>query len=284
MLFVSFPCPTMVKRVTPTNLRSRLRIGESLHLRFDVMYREVKSNKRGRRRKKDATQYILLSHSVSLFPRLQFARLLGSMSCGISPRQTTTWRLKCTVGMESNASIPTPCRVRPARVSPNNGDLGTTGLVPLVCNRWLTPMDRPTYLALEVVAGVFVALACLRRFRQGVSPESLLLSVAGLCVGWMTAFGPATEAQTYVQLAPIAAVFTLLVWQVTCPLWSRVVVTRRVRAVDSGALTAYFPLELSIVLCCRPADCRLIAHVCRGLRAAPAHQCGSHCRSKPSAF
>ena len=63
----------------------------------------------------------------------------------------------------------------------------------LVCNRWLTPMDRPTYLVLEMVAGVVVALACLRRFRQGVSPESLVLSVAGLCVGWMTAFGPATE-------------------------------------------------------------------------------------------
>ncbi|HVS36849.1 MAG TPA: hypothetical protein VMS17_14915 [Gemmataceae bacterium] len=95
----------------------------------------------------------------------------------------------------------------------------------MVCRRWLAPMSRQTYVGLEVGAGAVVALLRLRRRRRQAPPEELLHCMAGLCCGWMRVFGPATEAQTYVQLAPAAAVVTVLAWARPRPAWFRTLVT-----------------------------------------------------------
>ena len=94
-----------------------------------------------------------------------------------------------------------------------------------ICRRWLAPMSRETYVRLEAAAGAAVALVSLWRRWRRARPTDLLHCIAGLCCGWMMAFGPATEPQTYVQLAPVAAVLTVLAWTAPRPAWFRALVT-----------------------------------------------------------
>jgi hypothetical protein len=91
----------------------------------------------------------------------------------------------------------------------------------LLCQRWLVPIRRESYFWVEVVVGVLIALVCLCHRWRGASHHGLLNCVFGLCCGWMMAFGPATEATTYIQLAPTVAGATLIVWTSPQRLWYR---------------------------------------------------------------
>ncbi|HVS36439.1 MAG TPA: glycosyltransferase family 87 protein [Gemmataceae bacterium] len=112
----------------------------------------------------------------------------------------------------------------------------------MVCRRWLAPMSRTTYVWLEAAAGAAVALVCLwRRWR---APQSdLLACITGLCCGWMMAFGPATESQTYVQLAPVAAVFTVQAWAKPRPSWFQALVTACCVLLTLSQLQLLLPLD-----------------------------------------
>lgn len=112
-----------------------------------------------------------------------------------------------------------------------------------VCSRWLAPMSRETYVRLEVVAGAAVALVCLWRRWRRARPTDLLHCIAGLCGGWMMAFGPATESQTYVQLAPVAAVLTVLAWAAPRPAWFRALVTASCVLLTLSQLQLLLPLN-----------------------------------------
>ena len=112
-----------------------------------------------------------------------------------------------------------------------------------LCRRWLAPMSRETYVRLEVVAGAAVALVCLWRRWRRTRPTDLLHCIAGLCCGWMMAFGPATESQTYVQLAPVAAVLTVLAWAAPRPAWFRALVTASCVLLTLSQLQLLLPLN-----------------------------------------
>src|SRR5262249_5574727 len=51
--------------------------------------------------------------------------------------------------------------------------------------------------------------------------QDLHICVFGLCSIWMTAFGPATEARTYVALAPLVALAMVRAWAKELPFWAR---------------------------------------------------------------
>ncbi len=113
----------------------------------------------------------------------------------------------------------------------------------LFCQRWLTPISTQTYLLLEVVSGAAIAGTCLLRRWQGLPPQELLNAGAGLCCGWMMAFGPATESLTYVQLAPVVAVFTVLAWVTPNKAWLRALVTVSCLLLTLSQLQLLLPLH-----------------------------------------
>jgi hypothetical protein len=106
----------------------------------------------------------------------------------------------------------------------DNLDLGFQDLM-LFCRRWLVPIGRPTYVRLELVSGAAVAGVCLLHRGRGLSRSALLHVIFGTCCAWMMALGPATEATTYVQLAPAVAAATLLAWTFPQRLWYRAALT-----------------------------------------------------------
>jgi hypothetical protein len=73
----------------------------------------------------------------------------------------------------------------------------------LLCSRWIVPMSYGTYQAVEVIAGVVMAVVCLRARRIGMAHARAM--ALGIACCWMTALGPATESVTYVLIAPTLA-------------------------------------------------------------------------------
>ena len=58
------------------------------------------------------------------------------------------------------------------------------------------------YLLLETATGLAIALLCIRLRCTGIPQCELLTIILGLTCCWMTVFGPATESQTYIFIAP----------------------------------------------------------------------------------
>ncbi len=71
------------------------------------------------------------------------------------------------------------------------------------------PIPGFAYTAFQVLSGGAVALFCLVGVRKNWAKERVLAGLLALVCIWMTLFGPATELQTYVLLAP-AVVLTLV--------------------------------------------------------------------------
>lgn len=71
------------------------------------------------------------------------------------------------------------------------------------------PIPGLAYSAFQVLSGGAIALFCLVGERKNWPKERVLAGMLALVCIWMTLFGPATELQTYVLLAP-AAVLTLI--------------------------------------------------------------------------
>ncbi|HMF16544.1 MAG TPA: glycosyltransferase family 87 protein [Gemmataceae bacterium] len=86
-------------------------------------------------------------------------------------------------------------------------------------NTWIGPMDRGVFTLVSVAVGAAVALVAVVRRRA--LARDLHICIFGLCSIWMTAFGPATEARTYVALAPLVALATVRTWTKELPFWAR---------------------------------------------------------------
>jgi hypothetical protein len=80
------------------------------------------------------------------------------------------------------------------------------------CRTWLVPIDRTTYVWLEIAGGGGIAALCVWQRRRGVPGQELLNYVFALACAWMMVLGPATESTTYVLLAPAVAAAAVAAW------------------------------------------------------------------------
>lgn len=65
------------------------------------------------------------------------------------------------------------------------------------------PIDLQAYRLIELAMAAVIALTCFWAARARWNPAVLGFLILSLSLGWMTALGPATEALTYVLLAPL---------------------------------------------------------------------------------
>jgi hypothetical protein len=115
--------------------------------------------------------------------------------------------------------------------------------LPLLCRRWISPLDPGAYQVIQVLAGAGIALLCLAQRRRQYQAEAsaggrpsltlrvsegaswperrLLIGLLGLGCCWMTVFGPATESCTYLLLGPTLAWALLETWLERRPLFAR---------------------------------------------------------------
>src|SRR5882762_4264038 len=83
------------------------------------------------------------------------------------------------------------------------------------------PMTMLAWTTLQLVAGVLAAAFCVWGQRSGWNSRRCLAAAFCLAPAWMTLFGPATEAATYIILAP-AVIFGLISsWSSPHPMWLR---------------------------------------------------------------
>jgi len=83
------------------------------------------------------------------------------------------------------------------------------------------PMTMLAWTALQLAAGVLAAAFCVWGQRSGWNARRCLAAAFCLASAWMTLFGPATEAATYIILAP-AVIFGLITsWSSPHPVWLR---------------------------------------------------------------
>jgi len=83
------------------------------------------------------------------------------------------------------------------------------------------PMTMLAWTTLQLVAGVLAAAFCVWGQRSGWNSRRCLAAAFCLASAWMTLFGPATEAATYIILAP-AVIFGLITsWSSPHPVWLR---------------------------------------------------------------
>jgi hypothetical protein len=71
-----------------------------------------------------------------------------------------------------------------------------------ICRVEMTPL---AYTGLQVLLALAAALVCIAARRRSGDRSEVLLAVLALGSCWMTLVGPATEASTYVMLAPVLA-------------------------------------------------------------------------------
>jgi hypothetical protein len=72
----------------------------------------------------------------------------------------------------------------------------------LLATVWLRPIPPALYHGLQIATGAAIAGLCWLLQRRGVRGNRLLAFVLGFLTVWMTVFGPATEANTYILVAP----------------------------------------------------------------------------------
>jgi len=113
----------------------------------------------------------------------------------------------------------------------------------LFAHRWLAPMSRQTYSWIEFASGAVVALICLLHQRHGMPRPNLLNTAFGLSCAWMMALGPATEATTYVMLAPVAAAAMVLAYALPQPRWFRALITVPFVILLLAQLQLFFDLD-----------------------------------------
>lgn len=107
----------------------------------------------------------------------------------------------------------------------------------LLCRVWLVTPSPAVYLLIQVCTGGAIAGFCLAAARRGWSRRDVLTLLTGLGCCWMTLFGPGTEANTYVLLAPSLALALVNAWSGDCARWRR------------GLLTGIFALLLAGFTC-----------------------------------
>ncbi|MDB5311793.1 MAG: hypothetical protein JWO38_5995 [Gemmataceae bacterium] len=101
------------------------------------------------------------------------------------------------------------------------------------------PMTRVAYFRVELVAAGVVGAVCWAHRRR---PWAAAVNTAyGLCVGWMLAFGPATETVTYILVAPAVAGAVVLAWARPHPVWCRAVLGAATLLLAGTQLELLFP-------------------------------------------
>ena len=92
-------------------------------------------------------------------------------------------------------------------------DLARINLAPtdvrLLIRLWWDVPPRWAYQALQAATAIGLALLCFRNSRQPQSKNALPAIILGLASCWMLLFGPATEANTFVLVAPAAAFLSI---------------------------------------------------------------------------
>ena len=101
------------------------------------------------------------------------------------------------------------------------------------------PMTMLAWTALQLATGVLAAGFCVWGQRSGWNVRRCLAAAFCLASAWMTLFGPATEASTYIILAP-AVIFGLITsWSSPHPAWLRTGMSCTLWSPDCGR---YFKL------------------------------------------
>jgi hypothetical protein len=111
----------------------------------------------------------------------------------------------------------------------------------LLLRLWEVPISHVGYLAVQLFAGVVIAVVCLVGCLAGVEPRRLLTTLFALASCWMMLFGPTTESSTFVLLAPALAWALLECWAWPCPRWWRWGVTLSFGLLLSTVVRAWFP-------------------------------------------
>jgi hypothetical protein len=112
-----------------------------------------------------------------------------------------------------------------------------------MCLCWGAPMTRQVYQLLGAIIGSGVGLVCLVLRRRSSGERMPLLPVFAMCSAWMMAFGPATEATTYILLAPAVAAATVNAWARRGYLWHRSALTISCGLLTLTQIELIFPID-----------------------------------------
>ncbi|HMF15573.1 MAG TPA: glycosyltransferase family 87 protein [Gemmataceae bacterium] len=91
----------------------------------------------------------------------------------------------------------------------------------LLCHVWLVTPAPAVYLLIQALAGLGTAGLCLAAARRGWPRRELLTLLTGLGCCWMVLFGPGTEPNTFVLLAPSLGLALGEAWSTSCPRWRK---------------------------------------------------------------
>ena len=172
---------------------------------------------------------------------------LALVLCVLAPRQFA-WRW--AVAQAGWFALPFVLQ-EPAYVVSQYRDWTTYGLNPRYADGWFRDvmylagrvgwsMTRAEYTRLELVAAGVVGLLCLVHAVRRPRPDAVNTAYA-LCVGWMLAFGPASETVTYILAAPAVAGVAALAWYRPTPIWYRLVLGAAVLLLAGTQLELLFP-------------------------------------------
>jgi hypothetical protein len=109
--------------------------------------------------------------------------------------------------------------------------------------RWGLPTPLAAYREMEVAAGCLAAALVLWGRRSGWDRPRQIEACTGLGFVWCTLFGPATEAATYMLLAPVAAAAVVSV--TGRPLGERVWIRGAYVLLISTPVASWFPRPMS---------------------------------------
>jgi hypothetical protein len=98
------------------------------------------------------------------------------------------------------------------------------------------PLSGHAYLAIQVLGAAAIAVFCLAARHHGWNKERILAGLFVFASVWMTLLGPATEAETYLLLAPAAGIGVVQAFSVKISPWAR-----------SLAMTAFGLLIVGII-------------------------------------
>ena len=101
-------------------------------------------------------------------------------------------------------------------------------------------MTRSDYYRVEVAAAAVVGLGCLAHHIRRGGGGSWNACYA-LCVGWMLAFGPASEQVAYIQAAPVVAGVAFAAWLWPNPLWFRALASAAFTLLAATQFELLFP-------------------------------------------